>query len=165
MRSRSKSGKNAGVQPPGRSGPDKKSGAHVAPGQRQLRVGERIRHILSDIMRRGGLRDPALQDTGMITVTAVDIGPDLQHAAVFVMPLGGNNSDEIVEALNRASGYFRSEMARELDLRYTPKLSFKIDRSFDEAAHIDKLLGRYEIRKDVDKQDDNDGDLDSADND
>lgn len=150
MRSRSKSGKNAGAQPP---------------GQRQLRVGERIRHILSDIMRRGGLRDPDLQNTGMITVTAVDIGPDLQHAAVFVMPLGGEKADTIVEALNRASGYFRSEMARELDLRYTPKLSFKIDRSFDEAAHIDKLLGRYEIRKDVDKEDDdNDGDLNSENN-
>lgn len=139
MRSRSKSGKNAGVQPP---------------GQRQLRVGERIRHILSDIMRMGGLRDPDLQNTSMITVTAVDIGPDLQHAAVYVMPLGGENADKIVEALNRASGFFRSEMARELDLRYTPKLTFKIDRSFDEAAHIDKLLGRYEVRKDVDKEDD-----------
>lgn len=139
MRSRSKSGKNAGVQPP---------------GQRQLRVGERIRHILSDIMRMGGLRDPELQNTSMITVTAVDIGPDLQHAAVYVMPLGGENADKIVEALNRASGFFRSEMARELDLRYTPKLTFKIDRSFDEAAHIDKLLGRYEVRKDVDKEDD-----------
>ena len=137
MRSKSKSGKNAGVQPP---------------GQRQLRVGERIRHILSDIMRRGGLRDPDLQNTAAITVTAVDIGPDLQHAAAYVMPLGGENADAIVAALNRASGFFRSEMARELDLRYTPKVTFKIDRSFDEAAHIDKLLGRYEVRKDTGRQ-------------
>lgn len=148
MRNRSKSGKNAGVQPP---------------GQRQLRVGERIRHILSDVMRQGpGLRDPDLQNTGMITVTAVDIGPDLQHAAVYVMPLGGENAAKIVEALNRASGFFRSELAHELDLRYTPKLTFKIDRSFDEAAHIDKLLGRYEVRKDVDKQDDDADDRDEA---
>ncbi len=148
MRNRSKSGKNAGVQPP---------------GQRQLRVGERIRHILSDVMRQGaGLRDPDLQNTGMITVTAVDIGPDLQHAAVYVMPLGGENAGKIVEALNRASGFFRSELAHELDLRYTPKLTFKIDRSFDEAAHIDKLLGRYEVRKDVDKQDDDADDRDEA---
>lgn len=148
MRNRSKSGKNAGVQPP---------------GQRQLRVGERIRHILSDVMRQGaGLRDPDLQNTGMITVTAVDIGPDLQHAAVYIMPLGGENAGKIVEALNRASGFFRSELAHELDLRYTPKLTFKIDRSFDEAAHIDKLLGRYEVRKDVDKQDDDADDRDEA---
>ena len=105
-------------------------------------------------MREGGMRDPDLQNTGVITVTAVDIGPDLQHAAVYVMPLGGDNSDKIVEALNRASGFFRSRLASELDLRYTPKVTFKIDRSFDEAAHIDKLLGRYEVRKDVDKKDD-----------
>lgn len=147
MKNRSKSAKNAGVQPP---------------GQRQLRVGERIRHILSDVMRRGGMRDPDLQNASLITVTAVDIGPDLQHAAVYVMPLGGENADTIVAALNRAAGYFRSEMASELDLRYTPKVSFKIDRSFDEAAHIDKLLGRYEVRKDVDKDDD-DTDADDAD--
>lgn len=132
------------------------------PGQRQLRVGERIRHILSDVMRQGGLRDPDLQNTGMITVTAVDIGPDLQHAAVYVMPLGGQNADTIVAALNRASGFFRSELAREIDLRYTPKVTFKIDRSFDEAAHIDKLLGRYEVRKDTAPETDNleDDDLD-----
>lgn len=138
MRNRSKSGKNAGIQPP---------------GQRQLRVGERIRHILSDVMRHGGLRDPDLQNTSVITVTAVDIGPDLQHAVAYVMPLGGENADKIVAALNRASGFFRSEMASQLDLRYTPKVTFKIDRSFDEAAHIDKLLGRYEVRKDVEKED------------
>src|SRR6218665_782414 len=148
MRNRSKSGKNAGVQPP---------------GQRQLRVGERIRHILSDVMRHGaGLRDPELQATGTITVTAVDIGPDLQHAAVYVMPLGGETADKIVEALNRANGFFRSQLAHELDLRYTPKLTFKIDRSFDEAAHIDKLLGRYEVRKDVDKHPGDADDIDEA---
>lgn len=132
------------------------------PGQRQLRVAERIRHILSDVMRQGGLRDPDLQNTGMITVTAVDIGPDLQHAAVYVMPLGGENAKTIVEALNRASGFFRSELAHELDLRYTPKITFKIDRSFDEAAHIDKLLGRYEVRKDTAPETDDleDDDLD-----
>ncbi|MFN7113556.1 MAG: 30S ribosome-binding factor RbfA [Alphaproteobacteria bacterium] len=134
MKNRSKSAKNAGAQPP---------------GQRQLRVGERIRHILSDVMRHGGLRDPDLQNTSVITVTAVDIGPDLQNAVAYVMPLGGENADAIVAALNRAAGFFRSEMAAQLDLRYTPKVTFKIDRSFDEAAHIDKLLGRYEVRKDT----------------
>jgi len=145
MRNRSKSNKNAGAQQP--------------PGQRQLRVGERIRHILSDIMRQGGLRDPDLQNTAVITVTAVDIGPDLQHAVAYVMPLGGENADIIVAALNRAAGFFRSEMAAQMDLRYTPKVTFKIDRSFDEAAHIDKLLGRYEVRKDVEKEDlEEDGD-------
>jgi len=155
MKNRSKSEKKPGAQSPRRSGADKKSGAQP-PGQRQLRVGERIRHILSDVMRHGGMRDPDLQNTALITVTAVDIGPDLQNAVAYVMPLGGENADAIVAALNRAAGFFRSEMAAQLDLRYTPKVSFKIDRSFDEAAHIDKLLGRYEVRKDTGKNEDDD---------
>jgi len=130
-----------------------KSGASKSPpGQRQLRVGERLRHILTDILRQGQLRDPALIDAHLITVTAVDIGPDLQHANAYVMPLGGNNADEIVKALNRASGYFRSEMAAQLELRYTPKVSFRIDKSFDEADHIDRLLRQEAVRRDVEKE-------------
>ncbi len=130
-----------------------KSGASKSPpGQRQLRVGERLRHILADILRRGQLRDPALAEAHLITVTAVDIGPDLQHANAYVMPLGGNNADEVVKALNRAAGYFRTEMASELDLRHTPKVSFRIDKSFDEADHIDRLLRQEAVRRDVEKQ-------------
>jgi ribosome-binding factor A len=130
-----------------------KSGASKSPpGQRQLRVGERLRHILADILRRGQLRDPALAEAHLITVTAVDIGPDLQHANAYVMPLGGNNADEVVKALNRAAGYFRTEMASELDLRYTPKVSFRIDKSFDEADHIDRLLRQEAVRRDVEKE-------------
>jgi ribosome-binding factor A len=141
--------------------------ADKAPGQRQLRVGERLRHILADILRRGELRDPILAKAHLITVTAVDIGPDLQHANAYVMPLGGDNADEIVKALNKAAGYFRSEMAAELDLRYTPKVSFRIDKSFDEADHISRLLRQDAVRKDVEKpdtldnvEDDDDGDQD-----
>lgn len=130
-----------------------KSGASKSPpGQRQLRVGERLRHILTDILRQGQLRDPALLDAHLVTVTAVDIGPDLQHAIAYVMPLGGNNADEIVKALNRAAGYFRSEMASQLELRYTPKVSFRIDNTFDEADHIDRLLRQEAVRRDVDKE-------------
>ena len=73
------------------------------PGQRQLRVGERIRHILADVLREGSLHDPALAQSNLITVTAVDIGPDLQHAIAYVMPLGGKNAEAIVEALNRCA--------------------------------------------------------------
>jgi len=130
-----------------------RSGASkTPPGQRQLRVGERLRHILTDILRQGQLRDPALSDAHLITVTAVDIGPDLQHAIAFVMPLGGRNADEIVKALNRAAGYFRSEMAAQLELRYTPKVSFRLDNSFDEADHIDRLLRQEAVRRDVEKE-------------
>lgn len=141
----------------------KSSSSKSPPGQRQLRVGERLRHILADILRRGELRDPVLADAHLITVTAVDIGPDLQHANAYVMPLGGNNADEIVKALNKAAGYFRSEMAAELDLRYTPKVSFRIDKSFDEADHIDRLLRRNEVRRDIEKQEEQTSDADDQD--
>jgi ribosome-binding factor A len=123
--------------------------SRTPPGQRQLRVGERIRHILADVLRRGDLHDPVLANASMITVTAVEIGPDLKHATAYVMPLGGKNADMIVEALNRASGYFRSEIGPELDLRYAPKVSFRIDHSFEQAAHIESILRQDRVRKDV----------------
>lgn len=109
-------------------------------GQRQLRVAERIRHVLIDILREARFRDPDLSKPEEITVTAVEVGPDLKHAYAFVIPLGGKNKDKIIEALNRASGYLRSELAARIDLRYTPKVTFKFDKSFDESARIAELL-------------------------
>lgn len=143
--------------PPRRPGAHKNSGPS-APGQRQLRVAERIRHILSDIMRDGKLHDPALGNSSLITVTAVEIGPDLKHATAFVMPLGGKNVEETVAALNRASGFFRAELGPELDLRYTPKITFRSDRSFDEAEHIDKLLRQDRVKRDLEKEEDDNND-------
>lgn len=134
----------------------KSSSANKAPGQRQLRVGERMRHILADVLRREELRDPALQQSSHITVTAVDIGPDLKHARAYVMPLGGDNAEEIIEALNRAAGYFRTQVGMELDLRHAPKISFFFDRSFDEAEHIDRLLRRQEVQRDLIRKDEED---------
>jgi ribosome-binding factor A len=130
--------------------------SRTPPGQRQLRVGERIRHILADALRRGDLHDPVLANASMITVTAVEIGPDLKHATAYVMPLGGKNAPAIVEALNRASGYFRSCIGPELDLRYAPKISFRIDHSFEQAAHIESLLRQDRVQKDVVAADDDD---------
>ena len=124
------------------------------PGQRQLRVGERIRHILADVLRRGDLHDPLLADAAMITVTAVELGPDLKHATAYIMPLGGKNAPGVVEALNKASGYFRAKVAPELDLRYSPKISFRIDHSFEQAAHIDKILRQERVQKDIYATDD-----------
>lgn len=123
------------------------------PGQRQLRVGERIRHLLAGILQRGDLHDPGLERANLITVTAVEIGPDLKHATAYVMPLGGKNADIVVKALNNAAGYFRSEVGSELDLRYTPKITFRIDNSFDQAEHIEKLLRQDKVRRDVEKDD------------
>ena len=111
-------------------------------GQRQLRVGEQIRHALSGILREAKFRDPALQNPGVITITVVEIGADLKHAHAYVMPLGGQNADEIIDALNRASTYLRSELAKHLETRYTPKLTFRFDHSFDDAAYIEGLLGK-----------------------
>ncbi|HYD18183.1 MAG TPA: 30S ribosome-binding factor RbfA [Patescibacteria group bacterium] len=119
------------------------------PGQRQLRVAERIRHLLADVLRRGELHDPALAQASLISVTAVEIGPDLKHATAYVMPLGGKNVDAVVSALNRASSYFRACMAPELDLRYAPKVSFRFDKSFENAAHIENILRQDRVQRDI----------------
>jgi ribosome-binding factor A len=125
-----------------------------APGQRQLRVAEQVRHLLVEIMQRGRFRDPALLEANRITVTAVELGPDLKHATAFVMPLGGENAETFLDALNRASGYFRSALAERMELRYTPKITFKLDHSFDEAARIERLLQQEAVRRDLLKKDD-----------
>lgn len=140
----------------------KKSRTHVSrtpPGQRQLRVAEQVRHLLVEILRRGHFRDPALLDAHKITVTAVEIGPDLKHATAFVMPLGGENAETFLEALNRAAGFFRTELGRSMELRYTPKVTFKLDRSFDEADRIEKLLRQEKVQRDLLKKDDGDKDI------
>jgi ribosome-binding factor A len=124
--------------------------SRAEPGQRQLRVGERIRHILADVLRRGDLYDPALANASLISITAVEIGPDLKHATAYVMPLGGKDGPEIVSALNRAQGYFRSALAPEMDLRYTPKVSFRLDNSFENASHIEGILRQDRVRRDID---------------
>lgn len=139
-----------------KSGAKKNPGATKPPGQRQLRVAERIRHLLADVMLQGNFYDPDLAQSSMISVTAVDIGPDLQHANAYIMPLGGKDKDKVLAALNRASGYFRSAIAPKMDLRYTPKISFRIDNSFEESDRINRLLNQEQVRKDLDKSDDGD---------
>jgi ribosome-binding factor A len=108
--------------------------------QRQLRVGEELRHVLSKIMNEGGSADPDLYDIN-ITVTEVRISPDLRNATVFVMPLGGKGLESILPALKRAKSYFRHEVAKAMrNMRNVPDLRFAADESFDQAAHIEKLL-------------------------
>jgi ribosome-binding factor A len=116
--------------------------------QRQLRVGEEMRHALAQIFRRGGLRDPALQDINL-TVTEVRAAPDLKHATAFVMPLGGRNAAEALAGLRRAASYLRIELARAVKLRTAPTLAFELDRSFDEASRIEALLQRPEVARDL----------------
>jgi ribosome-binding factor A len=130
------------------------------PGQRQLRVAEQVRHLLVETLQRGSFRDPVLLEAHRVTITAVEIGPDLKHATAYIMPLGGKDADTFLEALNRSSGYFRSELAPKMDLRYVPRVTFKIDHSFDEAQRIENLLRQEKVQRDLLKKDEDDEDED-----
>ncbi len=128
-----------------------------APTQRQLRVGEQIRHVLAEILAEGNIRDPALKGMS-VTVTEVRVTPDLQHATAFVTPLGGRGAEAVVAALNRHKNYMRGLVGKGLSTRYTPELSFRYDTTFDEAAHIDKLLHSPEVRADLERAPDDEKD-------
>ena len=130
-----------------------------APGQRQLRVGEEIRHVLATTLARGELRDPELAGRA-ITVTEVRISPDLKNATAFIVPLGGEHSTEVLVALRRGAGYLRGVIAQELRLRYAPHLGFELDLTFDRAQRIEALLHRPEVLQDLGPQDE-DGELPS----
>ncbi len=122
-------------------------------GQRQLRVGEELRHALAVVFERGHLRDPALSGVS-VTVTEVRISPDLRNATVFVMPLGGDDVDGVVEALGRAGPFLRGEIARSVKLRYVPRLSFQADATFEQASLIDNLLSDPTVARDLVREDD-----------
>jgi ribosome-binding factor A len=120
-------------------------------GQRRRRVGEELRHVLSQILRGGRCRDPALRDVS-ISVTEVRVSPDLRNASVYVMPLGGANAAEIVTGLKRSTPFLRALVADELSLRYAPALVFALDGSFDKANRISALLARPEVERDLTPQ-------------
>jgi ribosome-binding factor A len=124
------------------------------PSQRQLRVGEEIRHALAGIFQRGELHDPELAGIP-ITVTEVRAGSDLKSATAYVMPLGGGEEPAVLAALRRAAPYLRGQLAREVSLKFTPSLRFELDRSFAEAERIDGLLRH--IGKDTQGGDSGDG--------
>jgi ribosome-binding factor A len=119
------------------------------PSQRQLRVGEALRHALVDVLAQGGLRDPALRGKS-ITVSEVRISPDLKNAKAYVMPLGGDDDQgEFIAALQRAAPYLRGAVARITTLKHTPKFSFEIDQSFMLADEVDNLLRRPQVARDL----------------
>ncbi|HVJ55112.1 MAG TPA: 30S ribosome-binding factor RbfA [Aliidongia sp.] len=121
---------------------------NAPPSQRRLRVGEEIRHVLAEVIGRGELRDPALHDKP-ITVTEVRISPDLKNATAYIVPLGGEQSVEIMVGLKRSAGYLRTVIAHRLRLRYAPHLGFELDRTFDQAQHINELLHRPDVARDL----------------
>ncbi len=127
------------------------------PSQRQLRVGEMLRHALSQILSRGEIRDPDLEAVS-ITVTQVKPSGDMRHATVFVEPLGGRNAAGVVDALNRHRGFIRGVMGHMIALKFTPELRFREDTSFAEAEKIETLLKSERVRRDLKPdQDDSDG--------
>jgi ribosome-binding factor A len=118
------------------------------PGQRQLRVGEEIRHLLADLLERGNMRDPDLREAS-ITVTSVDVSPDLRNATAFVMPLGGHDEKRLMAAMRRAAPWFRARVGERAGLRYAPEIRFELDRTFDEADRIGNLLRRPDVARDI----------------
>ena len=108
--------------------------------QRQLRVGEQVRHIIAETLARGHFNNPALANPSAITVTEVRVSPDLKHASAYVIALGGGDMEVILPALNDEAYGFQKEIARKAKLRFTPKLRFVGDDSFDEAKRIEEVL-------------------------
>ena len=118
--------------------------------QRQLRVGEEIRHILAGIFMRGECHDRDINSTP-ITVSEVRISPDLKNATAYVMPLGGMNTDKVMPALIRNVPILRKLVSDKMKLRYAPRISFRLDNSFEEAHRIELLLNRPEVARDLKK--------------
>ena len=117
---------------------------------RLLRVGESVRHALSDIRARGDVHDDVLAKH-VVSVTEVRMSPDLRHATVFVKPLLGDNEDAVIKALRTNTAYLQSEVARRVNNKYAAKLKFLADESFDEGSHIDGLLRAPKVAQDLDK--------------
>jgi ribosome-binding factor A len=117
---------------------------------RLLRVGEQVRHALSDILMRGDVHDETLA-SHMVSVSEVRMSPDLRHATAFVMPLLGANAQEVLKALRTHTAYLQSEVARRVNTKYAAKLKFLLDESFDEGSHIEKLLRSPKVAPDLDR--------------
>ena len=118
------------------------------PSARQLRVGEMLRHALAEIFLRGNLHDPDLEGQS-ITVTEITISPDLKQATAYVIPLAGVGQDRIMAALRRAASSIQVQLAKQIMLKFTPRLRFVSDNSFDNADHISHILNRPEIVRDL----------------
>ena len=153
--SRSGNGAGAGGKPGGKAGgatrgrPNLVSrGAAKPPSQRQIRVAEEIRHVLSGIFGRGEIHDPDLSDV-LITVTEVRIGPDLKRATAFVTRLGRSDIEQKLPALRRAAPFLRTLVAKAMRLRVAPDLSFQADTSIDYAMYVDGLLRAPDVARDL----------------
>ncbi len=123
------------------------------PSQRQLRVGEVIRHRLSEVLLRGDVHDPDL-NRHSITVGEVRTSPDLKVATAYVLPLGGGHADEALAALRRNKGELRHLVAKGLTLKFAPELRFQLDETFDRLDDTRRLFADERVRRDIDHDDD-----------
>ena len=128
-----------------------------APGgsQRQLRVGEQVRHAIAEILAQGGVHDADLEGH-IITVPEVRMSPDLKLATIYVMPLGGRDTELVITALDRNKKFLRGEVARRVNLKFAPDVRFRVDERFDEAERIEKLLRTPAVQKDLEQDPDSD---------
>src|SRR5215468_4284202 len=116
--------------------------------QRQLRVGELVRHAVADILSQGSVHDADLEGH-IITVPEVKMSPDLKLATVYVMPLGGRDTEVVIAALERNKKFLRGEVARRVNLKFAPDIRFRADQRFDEAERIEKLLRTPAVQRDL----------------
>ena len=115
---------------------------------RLLRVGEQVRHILSELLQRGDVHDDVLQ-SHVVSITEVRMSPDLRHATVFVKPLLGKDEEAVLKALRTNTAFLQREVAHRVRMKYAAKLKFIIDESFDESGHIDQLLRSAKVAQDL----------------
>jgi ribosome-binding factor A len=132
-----------------------------APGgsQRQLRVGEAVRHAIADILAQGSAHDADLEGH-IITVPEVRMSPDLKLATIYVMPLGGRDTERVLAALDRNRKFLRGEVARRVNLKFAPDIRFRVDERFDEAERIEKLLRTPAVQRDLESGLEQDSDTD-----
>jgi len=122
------------------------------PSQRALRAGELVRHAVAEILSRGDVHDPVLA-SHLVTVPEVRMSPDLRQATIYVMPLGGKDVQEVIEALERNKRYLRGEIAHHVNLKFAPEIRFRADERFDEAERIEKLLRTPAVQRDLKRED------------
>jgi ribosome-binding factor A len=127
---------------------NQKKGAAPGGSQRQLRVGEAVRHAIADILAQGNVHDPDLEGH-IVTVPEVRMSPDLKLATIYVMPLGGRDTDIVIAALERNKKFLRGEVARRVNLKFAPDVRFRVDERFDEAERIEKLLRTPAVQRDL----------------
>jgi ribosome-binding factor A len=118
---------------------------------RLLRIGEQVRHVLSELLQRGDVHDDTLQ-SHLVSITEVRMSPDLRHATVFVKPLLGEDEDAVLTALRQNTAFLQREVARRVRTKYAAKLKFVADESFDESSHIDQLLRAPKVAQDLDRE-------------